>query len=117
MIPKEFPKDWQAAWNSHDLDRILAHYADDIIFRSCKARATVGTGVVSGKAALRDYWSAALARQPDLRFEVEEVYEGEDMLVLVYTNHVGRRAAETLRFDTYGLVVEAAACHGAGAFT
>jgi ketosteroid isomerase-like protein len=25
----QFAEEWIAAWNSHDLDRILSHYADD----------------------------------------------------------------------------------------
>jgi ketosteroid isomerase-like protein len=28
--PKEFAEEWIASWKSHDLDRILAHYADDV---------------------------------------------------------------------------------------
>ncbi|MDP9013943.1 MAG: nuclear transport factor 2 family protein [Pseudomonadota bacterium] len=26
---EEFAKEWIDAWNSHDLERILSHYADD----------------------------------------------------------------------------------------
>jgi ketosteroid isomerase-like protein len=26
----EFRQDWIAAWNRHDLERIVAHYSDDI---------------------------------------------------------------------------------------
>ena len=26
--------EWVAAWNSHDLERILAHYAHDVVFSS-----------------------------------------------------------------------------------
>jgi hypothetical protein len=29
-----FVDDWLAAWNSHDLGRILAHFADDVTFTS-----------------------------------------------------------------------------------
>ena len=32
-----FAIEWEAVWNSHNLDRILAHYAEDVIFRSQKA--------------------------------------------------------------------------------
>ena len=111
MIPPGFAKVWEAAWNSHDLDRILAHYRKDVVFRSAKAVATVGTGVVEGKAALRVYWAQALARQPDLRFEVTGVYTGHNMLVITYSNHARRSAAETLLFDDAGLVIQASACH------
>ena len=29
-----FAEEWITAWNTHDLDRILSHYAEDIVFRS-----------------------------------------------------------------------------------
>lgn len=106
-----FAQDWAAAWNSHDLDRILAHYAPDIVFRSRKAIPLTGAGEVRGLPALRAYWAAALDRQPDLRFELVSVFAGHEMVVIVYRNHAGVTAVETLRFGPDGLVVEAAASH------
>lgn len=116
MIHKDaarFAAEWQAGWNSHDLDRILAHYAPHIVFRSRKALALVGTGELVGRAALRDYWARALALQRDLRFEVVDVFEGHEMLVITYRNHKGVLAAETIWFDADGLIERAAACHAA----
>lgn len=108
-----FAKDWEAAWNSHDLDWIMAHYTDEIVFRSRKAVPLVGTGELQGKTALRAYWQAALERQPDLHFTVQDVFEGHQMLVISYTNHRGVLATETLYFNDGGLVYQAAACHRA----
>jgi ketosteroid isomerase-like protein len=106
-----FAQEWEAAWNSHDLDRILTHYADDIRFSSRKAMALVGSGDILGKAALRAYWGKALAGQPDLAFRVVDVYLGHNMMVITYTNHRSVLAAETLSFGADGLVCRAAACH------
>ena len=108
-----FAREWEAGWNAHDLDRIMQHYVDDVVFRSRKAVAITGAGELRGKAALRAYWAAALARQPDLRFAVRSVFEGHGTLVLVYENHRGTMAAETFWFDDSGHVTRAAACHGA----
>lgn len=108
---RAFADGWQADWNSHDLERILAHYAPDVVFRSRKAAALVGTGEVRGREALRAYWGAALARQPDLAFQVAQVYAGHGMLAIAYRNHRGVEALETLRFGPDGLVIEASACH------
>ena len=107
----DFAADWAAAWNSHDLTRIMAHYRDDIRFNSRKAVALVGTGLLNGKAALRDYWTRALTRQPDLHFTVVDVFAGHDMCVITYRNHRNVLAAETLHFDENGLVYAASACH------
>ena len=108
---RTFAEDWVAAWNSHDLDRILAHYAPDIEFRSRKAARLVGGGTVRGKAALRAYWAKALAGQPDLRFTLGAVYLGHEMLTLTYRNHRGVEASETFQFGAGGLVIRSAACH------
>ncbi len=110
-ILQAFADDWEAAWNSHDLDRILSHYHPDIVFRSRKAKSLVGEGVLRGISALRDYWAKALERQPNLRFTVVDIFEGFEMVVITYTNHAGILAAETLRFGDEGLVAEASACH------
>ena len=32
--PQAFAEDWVAAWNAHDLERVLAHYAEDVVFVS-----------------------------------------------------------------------------------
>lgn len=106
-----FAREWESAWNSHDLDRILSHYSDDVCFRSLKAVALVGAGELHGTEALRDYWGRALEKQPDLKFEVLHVFKGHQMMVITYLNHRGARAAETLLFDENGQVTQASACH------
>ena len=96
-----FAQSWVEAWNAHDLDAVLAHFAEDAVFSSPVAAQVVpeSAGVLRGKAAIRAYWSAALARIPDLRFEMIGVYTGLDTLVLNYRNHVGGLVCEVLRFD------------------
>ena len=111
MNAREFADFWERGWNSHDLDVIMRHYRDDIVFRSRKAIPLVGHGEIVGKAALRAYWEAALERQPDLKFRVQEVFVGHQMLAITYLNHRGVLAVETLYFDDEGEVYRAAACH------
>ncbi|MEE4188587.1 MAG: nuclear transport factor 2 family protein [Roseobacter sp.] len=106
-----FATEWEAAWNAHDLDRVMAYFSDDVVFRSHKAMRLVGQGELHGRAALRDYWSKALTAQPDLSFVVVDVFTGHAMMVITYQNQHGVLAAETLRFGMDGLIVEASACH------
>ncbi len=42
--PESFARDWVAAWNDHDLDAVLAHYADGIVFHSPRIAQVMGTG-------------------------------------------------------------------------
>ena len=67
---QEYAMEWIASWNSHDLDRILNHYADDVEVVSPLVETVLGPGRVSvrGKAQLREYWGTALAKYPDLHF-------------------------------------------------
>lgn len=51
-------QDWYAAWNAHDLDAVLGHYAEDVVFTSPFAARQDASpdGVVVGKPALRVYY-------------------------------------------------------------
>ncbi|GCD19152.1 hypothetical protein CTKZ_07140 [Cellulomonas algicola] len=105
--PHAFAAAWVAAWNAHDVETVLDHFADDVVFTSpFAARLLPATqGVVRGKDALRAYWTEGLRRVPDLRFSVERVHAGVDVLVLGYRNQSGGVVDEVLRFVD-GLVVE-----------
>jgi len=106
--PNGYAEQWVRAWNAHDIEAVLDHFHDDVLFTSPVAARVVpeSGGVVRGKAALRDYWTAALAKQPDLQFEVVGVYRGESTLVINYRNHRGQLVNEVLTFDGDGLVRE-----------
>jgi len=95
-----FAGEWQAAWNSHDMDRLLVHYTEDVVFQSpyIVHRFNDPIGEVRGKEALRAYWSSGLSQQPDLKFTVDDVFLSVDTLVIGYRNQHGHRVSEVLRF-------------------
>ena len=103
-----FAADWYEAWNSHDLDRILGHYRDDVVFTSPLITQLTGdpSGRLHGKHALRDYFARGLERFPDLAFEPLLLTAGVDSVVLVYVSVNGRRSCETMVLDANGLVQE-----------
>ena len=105
--PIAFATDWAAAWNAHDIERVLAHFHDDASFTSpFAARIGVGDGGrVTGKAAIRDYWTKGIAAVPDLHFTVEQVFAGVDHVVILYVNQKGIRVSEVLKFRD-ALVIE-----------
>ena len=50
-----FAREWVAAWNAHDLERILSHYAEDVVLRSPVAARLLpeSSGEIRGIDALR----------------------------------------------------------------
>ena len=103
---RDFAEDWVEAWNSHDVDRILAHYEDDVILVSPRALLVLGVedGTVRGKRALGDYMRAGLRKVPDLTFTLKRVFSGVNSLVVEFATSDGRHGAEFMDFGKSGHV-------------
>jgi hypothetical protein len=99
-----FSTDWMNAWNTHDLDSMLAHYAHDIEFSSPFAANLMGDSLVRGHASLRKYFSRALERFPDLHFSNMRAFPGADSLVLCYRSVNNLDAAEMMVFSGSALI-------------
>ena len=114
MITQEqadrFAHEWIAAWNSHNLSRILAHYSEDFTMASphIAVVAQEPTGILNGKAAVTSYWAKALERLPDLRFELISTFVGADSVAIHYQGVRGP-AVEVFFFNQAGHVYKAAA--------
>jgi predicted ester cyclase len=99
-----FANDWVAAWNAHDLGRILDHYEDTVELTSPIAAQLLVRpgGRVIGKADIGSYFTRGLEVYPDLRFELENVLCGLDSVVLYYINQKGTRTAEFMQLSPNG---------------
>ena len=104
---QEFARDWIEAWNSHDIDRILTHYDDDVVLVSPVALNLLkNDGSVRGKDALRAYFLRGLEAYPDLRFDLIDVLWGLETIVLIYANNVrGNKTAEVMQISAAGKVL------------
>jgi hypothetical protein len=99
--------EWFEAWNGHDLDAVLAHYADDVEFTSPFAVELTGRadGTLRGVDELREYFGRALAAFPELRFDDLRLARGVASMTLCYRSVRGLEAAETMFFDPDGKIV------------
>lgn len=113
MAPEAFARAWIAAWNSRDLERVLALY-DDSAEMTSAGIARLGLdarGHLKGKDCLRAYWSRALAGLLNLRFDLLDVSASPDSVVVRYRNERGSTICEYLRTNAEGLIVQGSSNH------
>jgi hypothetical protein len=116
-LADRFAGEWIAAWNAHDIDRILSHYSEDFEMSSPVVGRIAGVAGrrLQGKQAVRAYWTKALASYPGLEFIHVCTMIGVDSLVIHYIGVAGRRVAEAFHFDREGLVTHSHAYYEAKA--
>jgi predicted ester cyclase len=104
-----------AAWNAHDLERIMTHDEEAVELTSPVAAQLLGIsdGTVVGMANLRAYFRRGLEAYPELHFHLVDVLWGINSVVLYYTNHKGTRNAEFMELSANGKVARVAANYSA----
>ena len=112
-----YAEEWTENWNKRDLEAVLAHFDDDVVFTSPKALPTVGVPTVRGKAALLRYWTAAISAARSIRFSLRRVIWDPETpeLSIVYDREIdgkNDRASEVLRFDRSGKVIQGEVFYG-----
>ena len=102
----QFAKDWIAAWNSHDIEKIMNHYASDIEFTSPMIVSILNraNGKVSGKDELRAYFLKGLEAYPELSFEFYHAFAGVNSVVIYYKSVKNLIAAEVFILNEDGKV-------------
>jgi len=117
MTPHAIALAWLDAFNRHDVDALVALYADHATHTSPKIRALHPEtgGQVVGKAAIRAWWAGAVARLPGLRYEAATITATAERAVIEYTRHApdGPPLPIAEAFDVEsGLVVASRVYHG-----
>ena len=104
---RQFAQHWIAAWNSHDLDAIMSHYAPEVVLTSPTAAKLLNdpSGSVTGKEAVRRYFERGLEAYPNLTFELLDVMRGISSVILYYRNQKGTKTGEFMEFDANRKVV------------
>lgn len=81
---------WFAAFNSHELETLLALYDENAQHYSpkLKIRQPETQGLIKGKSALRAWWKDAFDRLPTLHYEVKKLTADEEQVFMEYTRKV-----------------------------
>jgi ketosteroid isomerase-like protein len=106
-------EDWIRAWNERDVDAILSHYADDVVFRASTVarRWNRPDGLLRGKAELRAHFLKGLELSPGLHFTLEEVFLCPGGFAVLYRRENGNRVIDAVLVDADGRARDVIACY------
>lgn len=112
---ERFAREWAVAWNSHNLEAIMAHYDEAVESISPFAAKSLGNpaGKVKGKENLQAYFAKALDAFPDLKFEIIKVFKGVSSIVIYYRSVKDLLAAEVFVLNDRDRVVQVLAHYDA----
>lgn len=82
-------KDYIAAWNSHDTDRIMTFFDPGVIYED------VALKKVLSFDELREFVEGAIHRSPDLKFDIVSICEGNGMISWEWLMHRTRDGVPT----------------------
>lgn len=102
---RQIADDWVAAWNARDLEGILSHYAEDVVFFSPSVVTRYGepTGVLRGKPALRKHFRRGLETfGASVRFTLVDVLAGVHGYTVYYSRENGAAVVDTVIVDASG---------------
>ena len=84
--------DWIDAFNEHNIEKVLALYSNNADHYSPKLKLTQPEtkGIISGKEAMRNWWSDAFNRLPDLHYELTTLSVSQEFVNMVYKRTAGK---------------------------
>lgn len=101
-------KEWIEAWNSHNLERILSYYSQNVVFEAetVKVRWKKADGKLHGIAELRKHFALGLELAPHLKFQLEQVFLAPSGYAILYRRENGNRVIDTIINDDGGDAVK-----------
>jgi len=95
---KTIAQQWFDAFNQHDLEKLLALYANDAQHYSpkLKVRSPATNGLITGKDALRAWWKDSFERLPSLKYVPQQFIAGDTHIFMEYIRYVDGEDAMTV---------------------
>lgn len=83
---KQLAHTWIDAFNKHDLDLLLSLYHDEAEHYSPKLKIHQPhtNGIIKGKTALKNWWSDAFTRLPNLHYQLLQLTIEENRVFMEY---------------------------------
>lgn len=114
---KQIAQKWFAAFNEHNLEKLLALYHEQAEHYSpkLKVRQPATGGLVKGKDSLRQWWKDSFERLPSLRYEPVKLTADTEQVFMEYIRHVegeeDLKVGEVLEIRN-GMIVFSRVYHG-----
>ncbi len=108
---------WFAAFNEHNLEKLLSLYDDKAQHYSpkLKLKQPETNGLISGKVALQSWWNDAFVQLPSLHYEVKSLTSNEYRVFMEYIRKVDGEpdlmVAELLQIED-GKIIFSKVYHG-----
>ena len=104
----EVAKDWINAWNKGDINSLINHYSDNVVFYSSAAKRRWGVpdGKLSGIEALGNHFRKAFEEFQSMKVTFRKLLRGADGVLLVYQRENGKMMADFVQFNDQGKVTE-----------
>lgn len=108
---KAFVRDWQQAWNEHNLEKILSFYEEGFAMTSPVFQEVLGAAGMScfGKPELRRFCETVFSGVPEYSIKVMAVAVGIGSVTVHYLDSSSRLIAETMQFSARHKIANAAA--------
>jgi predicted SnoaL-like aldol condensation-catalyzing enzyme len=116
LTNEQIAQQWFAAFNEHNLEKLLALYDDNAKHYSpkLKIRQPETEGWIVGKDALRTWWADAFERLPTLHYKLDRLTADNERVFMEYTRQVEGEedmlVAEVLEIEER--IVESRVYHG-----
>lgn len=106
---------WISAWNSRDLEAIMSHYAEDVVFeaQTVAKRWNKPNGKLYGREELRKHFELGLQLAPQIHFTLEQIFLAPSGYSVVYARENGNRVVDSVRLDSDGLAKDVVAYYAA----
>ncbi len=83
---EKIANEWFDAFNMHDIEKLLALYDENAEHYSPKLKAhhPETNGLIKGKQALRNWWTDAFKRLPQLHYELLQLTANSEQVFMEY---------------------------------
>lgn len=117
MSVEHIAVEWMDAFNAKDLERLLSLYHDNAEHYSpkLKIRKPETNGLVTGKAAMREWWQDAFDRLPTLFYKITSLTANDRQVFMEYVRELENEedllVAEVLEVEN-GKIIASRVYHG-----